>query len=538
MIKSLKLIFLNKSENLSLEIFDTKIKILIQEFSFSSVNSFDIEIVFNDAVDLFRTHDYQWVKSDRELIAPTFTPKVLKLKNGFFVQPNIQQGIWEFNPKFKNKILWRFNPDNAAMLTKYSGNKNEKIIQKVSYSFDVKQEIALLFSKKNAIEFSRSPIPFSAVACFTDHCDFDTLENVKLQREFFKENGVKVTKGFFLNHYSKRKDNASFENDAEELSKWENDGHELCYHSLSQSIKNDKDSFDDFCSFQSPIKSVPTWIDHGYQPYNLSLYQNMNFGDADFEEVLIKNKISNLWNYIDSGTSTLGVINQLNSNDFTLKSYFNGIKDLKIKDKIALKIKIILFHYYADEKMIMKYKNISSCFKKFIEHKSFKQLFFFFRNLISISIPLLKVFFFWNSIKNKPFPLAKYSPLIFKHRIQDNDFSIFQTLEMVDFKKSLAPKNINKLIDESGIFIAHTYFSVPMKYHFGKLFKTETLIDNDVATNFSYLGEKVRSNQVWNPTLNELVQFLSKFENIKLDINESGNIFCIDNLEVPFREIS
>lgn len=538
MIKSLKLFFLNKSENLDFEIFDKKIIVPLQKFSSFSLNSFDIEIVFENEIDSFRTHDYKWVKCNKEFVAPNFSPKILKFKNDFFAQPNIQDGIWEFTPKFKNKVLWRFNPENAAMLTKYSGRENNKVLQQVASLFDFNQEIAFLFSNKNAVELSRSPIPFSAITCFTDHCDFDSLENLKLQRIFFKENGIKVTKGFFLNHYSKRKDNASFENDADELSKWENDGHELCYHSLSQSIKNDKESFDSFCSFQSPIKSVPTWIDHGYQPYNFSLYQNLNFGDADFEEVLIKNKISNLWNYIDSGTSTSGVINQLNSNDFTLKNYFNGIKDLKIKDKIALKIKIILFHYYADEKMIMKYKNISSCFKKFIEHKSFKQLFFFFKNLISISIPLLKLFFFWNSVKNKPFPLAKYSPLIFKHRIQNNAFSIFQTLEMVDFKKSLAPKNINKLIDESGIFIAHTYFSVPMKYHFGKLFKTETLIDNDVATNFSYLGEKVRSNQVWNPTLNELVQFLSKFESVRLDVNDSGNIFVANNSDLPFREIN
>ena len=80
---------------------------------------------------------------------------------------------------------------------------------------------------------SRSIKSFSAIACFTDHCDFDTLSNLQLQRTFFKEKDIKVTKGFFLNHFSKRQDNASYERDKMELDLWINDGHELCYHSLS-----------------------------------------------------------------------------------------------------------------------------------------------------------------------------------------------------------------------------------------------------------------------------------------------------------------
>lgn len=538
MIKSLKLIFPDKSENLELEIFENKSIILLDKFQIKNYISFDIEITFKDEIDFIRNHMYQWIKCDIEYSATDFSPKIIKLKNGYLIQPNIQDGIWDFNPKVKNKILWRFNPKNAAMLTKYSGKKNEKVLQSVTSKFDFPSEIALLFSKKNALEFSRSPIPFSSIACFTDHCDFDTLENLKLQRTFFKENNIKITKGFFLNHFSKRDDNASFEKHSNELLKWKNDGHELCYHSLSQSIKTDKESFEDFEFFNSPIENIPTWIDHGYQPYNLSLYQNSKVNEQKYVQILTDKKINILWNYIDSGTATLGVINQLNSNDFTLKNYFKGINSLRFKDRVALKIKLILFHFYADEQMITKYKNISSSFKKFVKEKNIMQLIAFFKNSFSILIPLLKVFLNWNSVKNQPFKLAKYSPLVFKHYIQNTTYSIFQTIEMVDFKKSLHPKNINKLIDEKGLFIAHTYFSVPMKYHTGKLFKTETTIDEEVANNFSYLSSKIKDNSIWNPTLKELVQFLSKFENIKLDINESGTIFNITETDLPFREIN
>ncbi|MDI1316115.1 hypothetical protein [Flavobacterium sp.] len=538
MITTINLILSNQSKNLELKVFDKKIVTSLAKYHSINNNSFDIEITFIDDIEFFRTHDYQWAKSDKELVASEYTPKIVKLKNGFYIQPTIQVGIWEFNPKYKNKILWRINPEFSATITKYSGPKNEKKVESVFYPFDFNNEIALVFSNKNAIEFSRSPIPFSAIACFTDHCDFDTLDNLKSQRAFFKENEIKITKGFFLNHYSKREDNASFENNFDELLKWKNDGHELCYHSLSQSLKNDKESFEDFVSFENPINSIPTWIDHGYQPYNFSLYENLGFEESEFVKVLNKNKIEILWNYIDSGTSTLGVLNQLNSNDFTLKSYFKGIKNLSFKDKFALKIKIILFHYYADQETITKYKNVSSSFKKCVEQKKIRQLFHFVQTLISISIPIVKVFFYWNSIKNKPFKFAKYAPVVFKHKIQNFKFTIFQTIEIVDFKKSLSFKNIDKLAEEKGLFIAHTYFSVPMKYHFGKLFKSENIVDQEVADNFSYLSSKIKSNQIWNPTISELVQFLSKFEDIKLDVNESGNIICSTNFDLPYRDIN
>jgi hypothetical protein len=75
----------------------------------------------------------------------------------------------------------------------------------------------LLFSKIGALELSRSALPFLAIACFTDHCDFDTLANLKLQRQLFEQTIIKVTKGFFLDHFSKRGENASYKNEAKEL---------------------------------------------------------------------------------------------------------------------------------------------------------------------------------------------------------------------------------------------------------------------------------------------------------------------------------
>lgn len=504
----------------------------------NDLQSFDLVITFQSKISVFRNHDYSWVQVDKDRIAGEFVPKIIRLENGYFVQPNLIIGYWEINRRNPKVLLWRFNPEFSNPLTVYTGSSNERVLSSAQHSFYNELELSLLFSVKNAIEFSRSPLPFSPIVCFTDHCDFDTLESLKLQRAFFKEHNIKVTKGFFLNHFSKREDNASVEKNRKEFENWLDDGHELAYHSLSQSLKRDEESFADFDKFTPPFDNCSTWIDHGYQPYNFSLYQNKSLDKTTFSQNLKQKKIKNLWNYVDSGTASLGVINQLNTDDFTLKRFSKGIKKLDFKTKTGVLIKNIMFHYYADEKMIMKYKGLAESFKKILHKKKLSLLFGFITNVFSLLFPIMKVFVFWNYHKNKPYKLAKYSPLLFKHQLAGNDFYIFQTLEMVDFRTSLHKDNINKLIKEKGIFIAHTYFAVPMTYHTGRIFKNPETIDETVAANFNYLSTKITNKEVWNPTLDTLITYLSKFEKTILDINQEGNIVAINTADLPNRSIN
>jgi hypothetical protein len=105
--------------------------------------------------------------------------------------------------------------------------------------------------------------------------------------------------------------------------------------------------------------------------------------------------------------------------------------------------------------------------------------------------------------------MAAYSSTIFKHTINNSTYSIFQTVEMLNFKTSLCKENIDKLINEKGLFIAHTYFSVPMNYHVGKLIDKNGTVNEIVDKNFSYLSEKIQNNQIWNPTISELVLFFN-----------------------------
>ncbi len=500
-------------------------------------SSFVIEIEFDCSILSFRNHDYTWVDISSDRIANSFAPKIIQLQNGWFVQANSNQGIWEVNKKNPKKLLWKFNPTYSNSLTEYAGTNNIKKLVAANSPLLFSENPALLFSKKNGLELSRSKIPFSAIACFTDHCDYDTPANLKIQREFFKKIKLKVTKGFFLNHFSKREDNASFESNATEIEQWKTDGHELCYHSLSQSIKSDKDSFSDFETFQPPYENIPVWIDHGFQPYNFSLIKKNKISEEYYENQLIKKGISVLWNYIDCGTATTGIINQLNPQQFTLGKFLAGIQQFSFKTRLVMLFKNIIFHYDNDEKRIRNYIDAVANIRA-IKNKKILQIFELILNVIPLLLVILKTLICWNSIKNKPYKVAKYSPLFFKHKINNKDFTIFQTVEMVDFKKSLQPQNIDLLIKESGLFVAHTYFSVDMKHYYGKLFKNETTLDNEVAANFNYLSEKILENKIWNPTLSQLLHFYKLYESAIFEVDENGSIVIKNNNEIPSRKVT
>jgi len=512
-----------------------KVVIDVKESIVNEFNSFDIEIVFSQPIVAFRNHDYTWISCDCDCIANEYSPKIIKLSDGSFVQANLTLGIWEIKKNTSTILLWRFNPEYSKPITVYTGHTCEKRIVQANSPLQLEALPALLFTH-SPIEFSRSKIPFSAIACFTDHCDFDTSDNLKLQRSFFKDNGVKITKGFFLNHFSKREDNASFENQSEELLQWQKEGHELCYHSLSQSIKSDQVSFEDFERFL-PVENVTVWIDHGFQSYNFSLYKQFNKDEVYYETLLSQKSITVLWNYVDCGTSITGVLNQFNTAKLTLSSFKTAIAPFSLKTRAVMLFKNILFHYDNNPKRVRNYIDLLTYSKAFLKHKSINHFISILKNGLPLLQPICMVFLNWKSQKNVPFKMAKYTPLLFKHRLFEKDFFIFQTIEMVDFKKALCQSNIDELIRESGVFIAHTYFSVDMNHYSGKLFKNGATLDEVVVDNFNYLAQKINDSSIWNPTLIELVNYLSNFESILLDIDVNGTIFIKNKTIIIFRPV-
>jgi len=484
------------------------------------------EIEFKDKIKSVRTSAYQWSDDFENYIAGPLSPKIIRLKSGQLVQANCVLGFWEINAK-KNKLLWKFNPPKSCLIVDYKGEKNSRTLEE--YFNTTLKEIKLLFPKESALEWSRSTIPFSAVACFTDHCDFDTIKNLKTLRELFHKTGITTTKGFFLNHFSKREDNASWENNADELIKWMDDGHELAYHSLSQSLKRDDESFSDFQNFVAPANTVSTWIDHGFQPYNLSLWSKSGRSRNEFFDKMRSQSVNVFWNYLDSGTSAEGVLNQLSLGQFTLQSYFKGISQLSFKERVKLGIKNVFFHYYADEQLVEDYKALASKFKATLKKKSPQTLLNLCKSVSAVFFPLLKVALSWSKAKKRIYPLAKYNPIFFTLKEGQSKFVVFQTLEMVDFVTSLSIKNLDLFCEEKGFFVAHTYFSVNLSYHEGRVLLSDDEVNAATLANFQYLGELIKERKIWNPTLFELKEYLKDIEELEFFINKEGEVFTSAN---------
>jgi hypothetical protein len=104
-------------------------------------------------------------------------------------------------------------------------------------------------------------------------------------------------------------------------------------------------------------------------------------------------------------------------------------------------------------------------------------------------------------------------------------------------QRQMCIRDRDKLIDESGLFIGHTYFSVPMNYHEGRLFTDEKEINEKVSQNFTYISEKIKENKIWNPTVLELVEHWKKFQNTKLELDSNNKIVLSSINDLPFRFI-
>ncbi len=183
------------------------------------------------------------------------------------------------------------------------------------------------------------------------------------------------------------------------------------------------------------------------------------------------------------------------------------------------------------------YSQLASSYKKIVKSKSVVTVFSFIVRLFGVVVPLFKIVLFWNSYKNKVYPLAKYQNLFFEHTIAGNKFVIFQTIEFLDFINVLNQQSIDKLVNERGLFVAHTYFSVPMDYHEGRMFTKSGEVHPTVAENFDYLGQSIKENKIWNPTLKELVAFWLEFNKVELTLKENGEIGIKNPTEIPYRII-
>jgi hypothetical protein len=498
-----------------------KRRFVLEEFS-GVVSELNVVFEFDSPIVSWRNHDYTWVDVSRRRLAHFHSPKALLLKDGHKIVAGETHGLWELDPRQPKRLKWVLADRWLTPMFRY----DEKDVMRFFHpGFIIEKNLTFtfLFTKGKIPEFSRSRIPFSAILNFSDHCDFDSLKLMELQRDLFKKCHVHVSKGVFLFHFSKRDFNVSLERQKGELQQWKEDGHELCYHSLAQSIRPKSQWQKDFEAFEYKGPRWKTWIDHAFQPYNLTKMASSGFKAADWAHRMHTAGVRHLWNYLDGGHSGSGVINQLNPDQFSLRSYVNqALKRNSLASLAALLRTYIL--YFSDEQDKKSYSLLVNNLRRKLWKKDFNGIWGLVRGLGFLTgrlFSLLK-----DSFKREVLPAwQKYSTTFFPAHLGETKFWFFQTVEVHDFIGTFSADNLRLLTKSSGICLAHTYFADDDPQKQGRMFlnKHGEWMPG-IEETFQRIGQASQKGELWLASISEIAEFFDSFQYLRFDVDEAGNI--------------
>lgn len=493
-----------------------------------------LEVTFQEPIVEWRYLDYTWRQVSKSAwVAPVHSPKVLRLNNGYLVVAQKNKGCWQYKPQ-SGTLLWYFIHPNLAPTLVYDSLDRRVFLQSQEIARGTSIQTGLIWTRGTIEEWARTPEGFVPTICFTDHSDFDTLQNLRVQRDFFSSLGIKVTKGFFLYDYTHKDENASFEDQESkiELIQWKEDGHELAYHALSQSYRGEI-SDEEFQSFECPheIAPVNTYIDHGFHPYNYTQQQLGNW--EDWYKHMQSKGIERLWTYVDAGEAHYFNLNQLNPEGYTLKKMEQSAKLARKKGKARSKLTDFrnFLMYGVPESVLREGKFFGAALLGLSSKINLSNLkkggISGFRFLGEIVKPsnLSETIFRIRHI----FPVNQFSPLFFFSPNQKStQFKSFQTLAVRDFDIAFSEEAIDTLLRENGALIAHTYFAYLGVNHPGRLFEDRSwTIRKDAREGFERLSKLIKERKIWNPTLREMEEFHRQFEGI--EYSKKGDNLIVNN---------
>jgi hypothetical protein len=472
-----------------------EVKFLIKQ-GFHQNLTFNIQLPSKPS--FFRSFKYTWESIKQIQISGPLSPKILKFVDGGYLMSNRYIGTWVYDPKKPLELEWVILGKDVQPFFKYDNQHGRDWLE---IGAEFKEDIELIvFETREPFEVSFSKIPFKPVVIFTDHCDFDSDVLLEKQREFFEEMNVKVTKGFFLKKHSHKGGwNSALEGNEKEFQKWQDDGHELCYHSLSQSKLPNNGNNELINTFQPPTpEKVVTWIDHGYQSYNVS--KSINTQDRLERLKHLKGKgIIIFWNYYDVGEATDN-LNQLDYRQLYVGRVFNS--GIKLKDKLR-----ILYFFNSNEEQVIFYRNLAV----FVKRKDL-------RGIIKSSVKF--VFGLMKLTK----PLNKRQQIMRAQSVFNSEIyemSAFQTIVVKDWVHAFS-QPYYRLKEESGLSIVHSYFSFLGKHHQNTLFQNEKgEISEEVRASFKKLSCDIKNGEIWNPTLKEFGEYI-KLNLLGVDLNDIG----------------
>lgn len=489
-----------------------------------------LEIEFNQMPTHWRAADYTWKDIATPYLSANYhSPKILKFPQHKYVVGMNALGCWEWDHKH-NKLIWfLIHPDIQPSFV-YDKDDKRQWVNEIEVPKGQRFELGIYHGEGPVPELARSPIGFVPTVTITDHCDFDTPHLLATQRGLFKQIGLKITKGFFLHSFSHRGSYAAMDQEEakEEYKKWELDGHELAYHGLSRSFR--PESWKEFDEFDSPagFKPITTYIDHGYLEYNFTK-QPIHERAKWFEHMSNKG-INLIWNYVDCMESNSLSNNQLNPVDSSLSLIRKATKfqrkyNLPVDPKRMSKTWV---SYGTSEEFDYGIKNLGEALKP--SQGAVKPLNVVYKAISLIPIALDRQIWKRNLFeRTRPFKFARFSPLFFKlinHHTPD--IALFQTVSVKDFISVFSQPSLNKLKQEAGILVAHTYLAFLGRNHPGRLFLNESGAYNaEAKASVERLGKEIQAGKIWNPTVKELYEFHKKIQSNRFEYVD-GKLMAIN----------
>lgn len=462
----------------------------------------------------FRSSAYQWISpEDVDATANYHSPKLMKFANDFYLLGTTTLGAWKWNKK-NNSLNWYLIHPDLNPVFRY--NEDDYRVWKKQFEVIAGKKFSLgvFYGPGPVPEFARTPLGFAPTICFTDHCDYDTLDLLQAQRELFKKNHIRTTKGVFLHTYSHKGEYAALDQKPvlEEIKKWEKDGHEIAYHAFSRSFR--KESWKEYQEFETPsgLKTIQTYIDHGFHQYNFSK-QSFSSQKEWLQHMQIKG-VRYFWNYVDGMEANSRSHNQLMPSHSSISAILQEKSSTKRAglDYDKSRNKKTWLAYGTNDTLDKRVKVLNASFAEFRKGEKgvFPFAFSLFKTLsAAASLRLIEKNLFR---PDKSFFFSRFSPAFFPVFFgQNEDLMAFQSFSLKDFRAVFCEKSLQDLEAESGVLVAHTYFAYLGSNHPGRIFKDEFgQIQEEVASSFERLGNRIKESRIWNPTLSELGDFHRK----------------------------
>lgn len=379
--------------------------------------------------------------------------------------------------------------------------------------------------------------PFACKSAFvlTDHCDFDTEEKLSTFLYGTNNNGwlgrsLKISKGVFTigPRPGEPKKNASLEDEVYRtlIQLLYKDGSEIVPHALKSKGQLSSAEFHAAVEKLSLMYHPATWIDHGsYLKYCYSQGAKDN-KDYMLVDTLKKKGYNNLWSFHDVNIDAAQTLNIFTVKKygswkmigFAFKYFFLG------KWLIAAHYLRSIVHRNYSKNIIIEYLMYAMAGTKqiFINSKNKKNQL---KKDIADYFKSLGSFGSWRNQWPVPYKnddVLKYSAALFTEerrpisQYKPGDLLMFYTFETTHLQDIYTSKALDKLVNEYGTHIGHTYILNNLPY-INAIFKTSKgkyeLSPKWIAF-LDVLEASVKNNKVWNPGMGEYADHIIKLSQV------------------------